>query len=103
MKYLLVAFLALGACSKSDKAGADTSAAAAKVGTIDVAALDQLLAADDCATFDANSQATRERQGVIPGATILTQPRDTGYGATEFSCRDPEGHVWSVSDYWGEP
>lgn len=29
------------------------------------------------------------------GAAIVTQPRDTPYGAREFSCKDPEGHVWA--------
>ncbi len=71
MRYLLVALLALGACSKSDKAGGDTRAAAEAVGTIDVAALDKLITDHECATFDANTEATRERQGVIPGATLL--------------------------------
>ena len=37
------------------------------------------------------------------GATVITAPRDTPYGAREFSVKDPEGHVWSVGNYWGEP
>jgi uncharacterized glyoxalase superfamily protein PhnB len=37
------------------------------------------------------------------GATVITEPRDTPYGAREFSVKDPEGHVWSVGNYWGEP
>jgi len=37
------------------------------------------------------------------GARIITRPYDTPYGAREFSCADPEGHVWSVGNYWGEP
>lgn len=37
------------------------------------------------------------------GAHLFNEPRKTPYGAYEFSCRDPEGHVWSVSDYRGEP
>lgn len=37
------------------------------------------------------------------GAEVITEPRDTPYGAREFSVKDPEGHVWSVGNYWGEP
>lgn len=37
------------------------------------------------------------------GATVVTEPRDTPYGAREFSVKDPEGHVWSIGNYWGEP
>ncbi|BCW88206.1 hypothetical protein sos41_13440 [Alphaproteobacteria bacterium SO-S41] len=37
------------------------------------------------------------------GATVITAPRDTPYGAREFSVKDPEGHVWSIGNYWGEP
>lgn len=37
------------------------------------------------------------------GATIVTEPYDTAYGSREFSCRDGEGHIWSVGTYRGEP
>ncbi len=37
------------------------------------------------------------------GAVILTDPYDTPYGSREFTCRDPEGHIWSVGTYRGEP
>lgn len=37
------------------------------------------------------------------GAEIVTRPYTTDYGSREFSCRDPEGHVWSVGSYAGEP
>lgn len=37
------------------------------------------------------------------GAEIVTEPYDTTYGSREFSCRDPELHVWSVGSYAGEP
>jgi len=40
---------------------------------------------------------------VAAGAEIVTEPYDTSYGSREFSCRDPEGHVWSVGSYPGEP
>ena len=35
------------------------------------------------------------------GETI-TEPHDTPYGAREFSCRSPDGHVWSIGNYWGQ-
>jgi uncharacterized glyoxalase superfamily protein PhnB len=37
------------------------------------------------------------------GAVIITEPYDAPYGAREYSCRDPEGHVWCFGNYWGEP
>lgn len=37
------------------------------------------------------------------GATIITEPYDTPYGSREFTCRDFEGHIWSVGSYAGEP
>jgi uncharacterized glyoxalase superfamily protein PhnB len=33
---------------------------------------------------------------------MITQPHDTPYGAREFSCRSPDGHVWSIGNYWGQ-
>jgi uncharacterized glyoxalase superfamily protein PhnB/uncharacterized protein YndB with AHSA1/START domain len=37
------------------------------------------------------------------GAVIVAAPHDTDYGGREYSCRDLEGHVWSVGSYAGEP
>jgi uncharacterized glyoxalase superfamily protein PhnB len=37
------------------------------------------------------------------GAVVITEPYDTAYGTREYSCRDPEGHVWCFGNYWGEP
>ncbi len=37
------------------------------------------------------------------GAAIVTEPYDTPYGAREYSCRDPEGHIWCFGTYYGEP
>jgi len=37
------------------------------------------------------------------GAEIITLPYDTDYGGREYSCRDLEGHVWSIGSYRGEP
>ncbi|MGD0299122.1 MAG: VOC family protein [Bryobacteraceae bacterium] len=37
------------------------------------------------------------------GAVIVREIEDQGYGGRDFTCRDPEGHVWSVGTYdpWG--
>lgn len=48
--------------------------------------------------IDAHCAAAREA-----GAAIVTEPYDTPYGAREYSCRDPEGHVWCFGTYFGEP
>ncbi len=37
------------------------------------------------------------------GAEILTEPYNTPYGSREYSCRDPEGHIWCFGSYRGEP
>jgi uncharacterized glyoxalase superfamily protein PhnB len=37
------------------------------------------------------------------GGQIVAEPHDTPYGAREYSCRDPEGHIWCFGSYWGEP
>jgi uncharacterized glyoxalase superfamily protein PhnB len=33
------------------------------------------------------------------GVEIVRQIQDQGYGGRDFTCRDPEGHVWSVGTY----
>jgi uncharacterized glyoxalase superfamily protein PhnB len=33
------------------------------------------------------------------GAEILMEPHDPDYGGRLYSCRDPEGHVWSFGSY----
>ena len=33
------------------------------------------------------------------GAVILMPPTLQDYGATDYTCRDPEGNVWSFGDY----
>jgi uncharacterized glyoxalase superfamily protein PhnB len=40
---------------------------------------------------------------VQAGATIVRELNDTDYGSHEFSCRDPEGNLWSFGTYRGEP
>ena len=36
---------------------------------------------------------------VEAGAEILMELEDAGYGGRGYSCRDPEGHVWSFGTY----
>jgi uncharacterized glyoxalase superfamily protein PhnB len=33
------------------------------------------------------------------GATIVFDIKDEGYGGRGYSCRDPEGHLWSFGSY----
>ena len=33
------------------------------------------------------------------GTEIVMEIRDPEYGGREFTCRDPEGHIWSVGTY----
>lgn len=42
---------------------------------------------------------------VAAGAEIVIAPKDEDYGGRGFTCRDPEGHVWSFGTYdpWQEP
>lgn len=38
-------------------------------------------------------------QAKAVGAEILLDLREESYGGEHFTCRDPEGHVWSVGSY----
>jgi uncharacterized glyoxalase superfamily protein PhnB len=33
------------------------------------------------------------------GVEIIRDIEDQSYGGRDFTCRDPEGHVWSVGTY----
>ncbi|AVR95609.1 VOC family protein [Pseudoduganella armeniaca] len=41
---------------------------------------------------------------VQAGGTVLLPLQDEEYGGRGFTCRDPEGHVWSIGTYdpWAE-
>nr|WP_170827794.1 MULTISPECIES: VOC family protein [Pseudomonas] len=39
------------------------------------------------------------RRAVAAGAEIVIDIKDEGYGGRGFTCRDPEGHVWSFGTY----
>ena len=43
-------------------------------------------------------------RAVAAGAEIVVAIQDESYGGRGFSCRDPEGHVWSFGSYdpWAE-
>lgn len=45
---------------------------------------------------DADAQHDRAARA---GAKIIRPLTDTDYGSREFSCLDPEGHVWSFGTY----
>jgi uncharacterized glyoxalase superfamily protein PhnB len=39
------------------------------------------------------------QRAMAAGAEIVRPLADTGYGAREYSVRDPEGHLWSFGTY----
>ncbi len=51
---------------------------------------------------DVDGACRRAREA---GAEILREPVDQDYGGRDFTCRDPEGIVWSVGSYdpWTAP
>jgi uncharacterized glyoxalase superfamily protein PhnB len=42
---------------------------------------------------------TVHARAVAAGAEIVMPLQDRPYGSREFSCRDPEGHLWNVGTY----
>ena len=42
-----------------------------------------------------------DRSGPVKaaGATVVMDLEDKDYGSREFSCRDPEGHLWNFGTY----
>jgi uncharacterized glyoxalase superfamily protein PhnB len=38
-------------------------------------------------------------RAVAAGAEVAQPPMKTDFGSTEYSTRDPEGHLWTFSDY----
>ena len=49
------------------------------------------------AVDDADALFARVRSS---GVTIETELTTTDYGSRDFSCRDPEGNLWSFGTYW---
>jgi uncharacterized glyoxalase superfamily protein PhnB len=39
------------------------------------------------------------------GATVIIPPKAQDFGGSNYTCRDPEGHVWTFGDYdpWQPP
>ncbi|SRR5579859_293348 len=54
------------------------------------------IAVEDCDAIYARAKAA--------GAEMVLDIRDQDYGGRGFTCRDPEGHLWSVGSYdpWAE-
>lgn len=50
---------------------------------------------------DADAHFERSQKA---GATIIVEPKDEDYGGRGYTCRDPEGHVWTFGTYdpWHE-
>jgi uncharacterized glyoxalase superfamily protein PhnB len=38
-------------------------------------------------------------RAVAAGATVVAPPADTSYGSRGYTCRDPEGNLWTVGTY----
>ena len=51
-------------------------------------------------TDDADAVHAR---AVAAGAEVVQPLRDTDHGSREFAVRDPEGNLWSVGTYRGQP
>ena len=55
-----------------------------------------------CYVVTADPAAVHAR-AVAAGAQIVRGLTTTDFGSTEFSVRDPEGNLWSLGTYPGEP
>jgi rhodanese-related sulfurtransferase len=80
MRILLAAVLLLAACDKGSsakqEAAAELEAAEQKVGSVTPDELASLLDGKKAQAIDANNDATRSREGVVPGATLLSNYRE---------------------------
>jgi len=82
-KILLAAALSFGAIAGCSSSEADKGKTAdVKVPDVTVDNLDQWLAAKSAQPVDCNSQNTRKREGVIPGAILITD--EEKYAASEL-------------------
>jgi hypothetical protein len=85
----LLSIAALAGCSKSEPEGtaaadnkANTKAEEAQLPTMTVDEVEKALAANEATAVDCNTDATRKRAGVVPGAVLVTD--DVGYAASEL-------------------
>lgn len=69
---LLAAVLAIGCAKSPDKAPDQQAAAVEKLTFITVDDVDAQIAAGKAQAVDANNPATRQHEGVVPGAIVLT-------------------------------
>jgi uncharacterized glyoxalase superfamily protein PhnB len=60
----------------------------AEVGTVTMTAY---LIVDDCDAHFARAKAA--------GAQIVLEPTTQDYGGRDYTCKDPEGHVWTFGTY----
>jgi hypothetical protein len=82
-KILLATALSLSAMAGCSKSEADKSAKAdVKIPDATVADLDQWLTAKSAQAVDCNSDNTRKRAGIIPGAILVTD--EESYAATQL-------------------
>ena len=51
---------------------------------------------DELGGHDADAHYARSQAA---GAEVLMELEDAGHGGRGYSCRDPEGHVWSFGTY----
>ena len=78
-----LSFAALSGCSKTDSAESAPSAKAEdKLATMTVDEVDQAIAAKQATPVDCNTDKTRKKVGVVPGAILITD--DERYAASEL-------------------
>ena len=68
----VLAVSTIGACHKAAPAADKQAEVADKLPLITVPVLDGMIAKGSAKVFDANNVGTRQKMGVIPGATLLT-------------------------------
>jgi uncharacterized glyoxalase superfamily protein PhnB len=76
--------------------GRSDSEWAAKAGMTTVARAGGNTQAPYIVLDDVDAHAARARAA---GAEIIAEPEDQPYGGRVYSCRDPEGYVWSFGSY----
>src|SRR5437016_1390385 len=77
-----VALVAAAACSKkaNDAPTATAAAAPAKIPAMTVDEVDQAVTAGQAQAVDCNGESTRKKEGVIPGAVLLTDDESFALG-----------------------
>ncbi|MEO1199956.1 MAG: VOC family protein [Pseudomonadota bacterium] len=52
-----------------------------------------------CAYIIVSDVDAHHARAEAAGAETIIAPRDEEYGGRGYSCRDPEGHIWSFGSY----